>query len=47
MYAIRSYYVELVRKTLNYYLKEAKFKSRSARFMERYGIEELKKAVLG
>jgi len=39
--------VELVRKTLNYYLKEAKFKSRSARFMERYGIEELKKAVLG
>lgn len=39
--------VELVRKTLNYYLKEAKFKSRSARFMERNGIEELKKAVLG
>ena len=39
--------VELVRKTLNYYLKAAKFKSRTARFMERYGIEELKKAVLG
>ena len=39
--------VELVRRTLNYYLKEAKFKSRSARFMERYGIEDLKKAVLG
>ncbi|MGD9948209.1 MAG: nitrite reductase [Desulfobulbus sp.] len=39
--------VELVRKTLNYYLKEAKFKSRSARFVERCGIDELKKAVLG
>ncbi len=34
--------VELVRRTLNYYLQEAKFKS----FMERCGIEELKKAVL-
>ncbi|MGE4560988.1 MAG: nitrite reductase [Desulfobulbus sp.] len=39
--------VELVRRTLNCYLKEARFKSRSARFMERFGIEELKKAVLG
>nr|WP_321464493.1 nitrite reductase [uncultured Desulfobulbus sp.] len=39
--------VELVGKTLNYYLQEAKFKSRTARFMERFGIEELKKAVLG
>jgi NAD(P)H-nitrite reductase large subunit len=36
-----------VAKTLNYYLGEAKFKTRSARFMERYGIEALKKAVLG
>ncbi len=39
--------VTLVTKTLNYYLHEARFKSRSARFMERYGIEALKKAVLG
>lgn len=39
--------VELVRKTLNYYLQEAKFKSRSARFMERLGLEKLKRAVLG
>jgi len=39
--------VTLVAKTLNYYLREAKFKSRSARFMERYGIDALKKAVLG
>lgn len=39
--------VSLVTKTLNYYLREAKFKSRSARFMERYGIDALKKAVLG
>jgi NAD(P)H-nitrite reductase large subunit len=39
--------VELVRKTLNYYLETAKFKTRSARFVERFGIEELKKNVLG
>lgn len=39
--------VELVGKTLNFYLHEAKFKSRTARFMERFGIEALKKAVLG
>lgn len=39
--------VQLVGKTLNFYLHEAKFKSRSARFMERIGIEALKKAVLG
>lgn len=39
--------VTLVAKTLNYYLREAKFKSRSARFMERYGIDALKMAVLG
>jgi len=38
--------VALVTKTLNYYLREAKFKSRSARFMERIGIEALKSAVL-
>ena len=34
--------VSLVTKTLNYYLREAKFKTRSARFMERFGIEALK-----
>ena len=39
--------VALVTKTLNYYRSEAKFKSRSARFMERFGVEALKKAVLG
>lgn len=39
--------VSLVTRTLNYYLREAKFKTRSARFMERFGIEALKKAVLG
>jgi NAD(P)H-nitrite reductase large subunit len=39
--------VELVKKTLNWYLKTAKYKTRSARFMERVGIEELKKNVLG
>lgn len=39
--------VTLVTKTLNYYLKTAKFKSRSARFMERFGIDALKEAVLG
>jgi len=38
--------VALVTKTLNYYPREAKFKTRSARFMERYGIEALKTAVL-
>jgi NAD(P)H-nitrite reductase large subunit len=38
--------VTLVTKTLNYYLREAKFKTRSARFIERYGIEALKTAVL-
>ena len=35
--------LELVRKVLNYYIKKAKFTTRSARFMERFGIEELKK----
>ena len=38
--------VALITKTLNYYLREAKFKTRSARFMERFGIEALKQAVL-
>ena len=38
--------IELVKKTLNYYLARATIKTRSARFMERIGIEELKKAVL-
>jgi NAD(P)H-nitrite reductase large subunit len=37
----------LVTRTLNYYIREARFKTRSARFMERYGVEALKKAVLG
>jgi NAD(P)H-nitrite reductase large subunit len=39
--------LKLVKKTLNYYLATAGFKTRTARFMERIGIEELKKAVLG
>jgi NAD(P)H-nitrite reductase large subunit len=39
--------VALVTKTLNYYLHAAKFKTRSARFMERFGISALKTAVLG
>ena len=38
--------VTLVTKTLNYYLREARPKIRSARFMERIGIEALKKAIL-
>ena len=37
--------LELIKKTLNYYLTTAKFKTRSARFMERIGIEELKKGI--
>lgn len=39
--------VTLVTRTLNYYIREARFKTRSARFVERLGIETLKKAVLG
>lgn len=39
--------VTLVTRTLNHYIREARFKTRSARFMERYGVEALKKAVLG
>lgn len=38
--------VELVEKCLRFYLENAKFKSRSARFMERVGIDTLKQAVL-
>ncbi len=37
--------IDLVKKTLNFYLKTAKYKTRSARFMERFGIEELKKGI--
>nr|WP_320009769.1 nitrite reductase [uncultured Desulfobulbus sp.] len=39
--------VELARKALNYYRNEATFKSRTARFAERFGVEALKKVVLG
>jgi NAD(P)H-nitrite reductase large subunit len=39
--------LELVRKTLNFYMVTAKPKTRTARFVERFGIEELKKNVLG
>ena len=39
--------VALMTRTLNHYIREARFKTRSARFMERYGVEALKKAVLG
>jgi len=35
----------LIEKTLNFYLRTARFKTRSARFMERVGIEELKKGL--
>lgn len=38
--------VTLVTKTLNYYLREARPKTRSARLMERIGIEALRKAIL-
>jgi NAD(P)H-nitrite reductase large subunit len=38
--------VALVEKCLNFYINNAKFKTRSARFMERFGIEELKKSLL-
>ena len=37
----------LVKKCLNFYIKNAKFKTRSARFMERFGIDELKKGLFG
>ena len=39
--------LELVRKTLNYYMNTAKPKARTARFVERVGIEEVKRNVLG
>ncbi len=35
----------LVEKCLNFYIRNAKFKTRSARFMERFGIEQLKKGL--
>lgn len=38
--------VALIEKTLLYYSTTAQFKTRSARFMERVGIETLQKAVL-
>jgi len=38
---------QLVEKCLNFFIDNAKFKTRSARFMERFGIEELKKGILG
>jgi len=37
--------LELVERTLNFYIETAKFKTRSARFMERIGIDELKKGI--
>lgn len=37
--------VELVRKCVTVYLHNAKYKSRTARFMERFGIEAFKEAV--
>ena len=35
----------MIKKTLNFYLTTAKFKTRSARFMERIGIDALKKGI--
>ncbi|RUM34365.1 MAG: nitrite reductase [Desulfobulbus sp.] len=35
--------LELIKKVLNYYISKAQFTTRSARFMERFGIETLKK----
>ena len=37
----------LVEKCLNFYIEKAQYKTRSARFMERFGIEQLKKDLLG
>lgn len=37
--------VALVEKCLNFYIENAKFKTRSARFMERFGIEQLKQGL--
>jgi NAD(P)H-nitrite reductase large subunit len=38
--------IELIKKCLDYYAKNAKGKERMPRFIQRIGIEELKKAVL-
>ena len=38
--------LELIRRVLHFYATTSRFKSRSARFMERIGIEELKKHIL-
>lgn len=38
--------VALVEKCLNFYIRNAKFKTRSARFMERYGIKRLREELL-
>lgn len=39
--------VELTRRCLEFYAANAVYKTRSARFMERFGIDTLKQAVLG
>ncbi len=39
--------VALVEKCLNFYIENARYKTRSARFMERFGIEALKKGLFG
>lgn len=38
--------VEIVKKCLIYYQKNAKYNTRTARFMERFGVEQLRDAVL-
>lgn len=37
--------LELIRKTLNYYIREARGKTRTARLVERIGIDAVRKAV--
>jgi len=39
--------VALVKLCLNFYQRKAKFRTRSARFMDRIGIDELKKGIFG
>lgn len=39
--------VVLIEKCLNFYIEQASAKNRSARFMERFGIEALKEGILG
>lgn len=39
--------VALIEKCLNFYIEQASAKTRSARFMERFGIEALKEGILG